>query len=116
MDQENSNVELQHFTKKSKTVHSQVETTVAEFNSTLGPTLAAGIDNGPSQQAQRYAETRFPFPPFIVKFTQDVKEQDILNELGDHFTKVYNIKLELDGHRLKQRRDYYYLLKIVIYF
>ncbi|CAM4812998.1 unnamed protein product [Rotaria magnacalcarata] len=25
-----------------------------------------------SSQARRYAETRYPFPPFIIKFTQDV--------------------------------------------
>ncbi|CAF1637490.1 unnamed protein product [Didymodactylos carnosus] len=87
MDQDNSSVELQHFKKKSKTVHSQAEATMSGSSSTLGPTLATGIDNGPSQQARRYAETRFPFPPFIVKFTQDVKEQDILNELDDHFYK-----------------------------
>ncbi|CAF1331014.1 unnamed protein product [Didymodactylos carnosus] len=106
MDQYNSSIELQYFKKKSKTAYHQAETTMSGSNSTLGPTLATdSLSNGPSQQARRYAETRFPFPPFMVKFTQDVKEQGILNELDDYFAKVRKIKLELDGHRLKQRRE-----------
>ncbi|CAM4833870.1 unnamed protein product [Rotaria magnacalcarata] len=58
-----------------------------------------------SSQARRYAETRYPFPPFIIKFTQDVDEKVIINSVLKHFNDIYKANIILAGHRLKEKRE-----------
>ncbi|CAF3633762.1 unnamed protein product [Rotaria sp. Silwood1] len=58
-----------------------------------------------SQQARQYAETRYAFPPFIIKFQQDINESSILKYLTTHYSYNYNSNLNFAGHRLKFKRD-----------
>ncbi|CAF2033688.1 unnamed protein product [Rotaria magnacalcarata] len=58
-----------------------------------------------SSQARRYAETRYPFPPFIIKFKQDVDEKLIINSVLKHFNDIYKANIILAGHRLKEKRE-----------
>ena len=58
-----------------------------------------------SHQARRYAETRYAFPPFIIKFHNDVDEKLILKSIVNHYTDIYKIDLSLAGHRLKDKRE-----------
>ncbi|CAF1212162.1 unnamed protein product, partial [Rotaria sordida] len=58
-----------------------------------------------SHQARQYAETRYAFPPFIIKFQQDINENSILKYLISHYSHNYNFKLNFAGHRLKFKRD-----------
>ncbi|CAF1279875.1 unnamed protein product [Didymodactylos carnosus] len=63
------------------------------------------IINGISQQARRFAETRYAFPPFIIKFNQNVAENVIIQDLVQYYRNINNIKIEFDGHRLKQKQE-----------
>ncbi|CAF5174007.1 unnamed protein product, partial [Rotaria sp. Silwood1] len=56
-------------------------------------------------QARQYAETRDAFPPFIIKFQQDINESSILKYLTTHYSYNYNSNLNFAGHRLKFKRD-----------
>ncbi|CAF3579309.1 unnamed protein product [Rotaria sp. Silwood1] len=58
-----------------------------------------------SQQAQHYAETRYAFPSFIIKFQQDNNESSVLKYLTTHYSYNYNSNLNFAGHRLKLKRD-----------
>jgi hypothetical protein len=58
-----------------------------------------------SQQARRFAETRYAFPPFIIKFNQQVDEQTIIKFILNHFANAYNVDLNLAGHRLKEKQE-----------
>ncbi|CAF1464424.1 unnamed protein product, partial [Didymodactylos carnosus] len=63
------------------------------------------IINGISQQARRFAETRYAFPPFIIKFNQNVTENVIIQDLEQHYKNINNINIEFDGYRLKLKHD-----------
>jgi hypothetical protein len=58
-----------------------------------------------SHQARRFAETRYAFPPFIIRSTHDMVEKDVINEILNHFDSKYNFNLCLAGHRLKEKRE-----------
>ena len=58
-----------------------------------------------SEQARRFAETRYAFPPFIIKFNQDMDEKVIINELVDHFKNAHKFELKLAGHRMRNKND-----------
>ncbi|CAF4546259.1 unnamed protein product, partial [Rotaria sp. Silwood2] len=58
-----------------------------------------------SQQARQYAQMRYAFPPFIIKFQQDINEILVLKFLVTHFPSNYNFNLYFAGHRLKLKRD-----------
>ncbi|CAF3317144.1 unnamed protein product [Rotaria sp. Silwood2] len=58
-----------------------------------------------SQQSIRYAETRFAFPPFVVKFNESVEEKLMINNIMEHFTAIYKFNITLAGHRLKDKRE-----------
>ncbi|CAF3328808.1 unnamed protein product [Rotaria sp. Silwood2] len=58
-----------------------------------------------SQEARRYAETRYPFPPFVIKFKQDVDEKSTINNILNYFTATYNVNILLAGHCLKDKRE-----------
>ncbi|CAF5128817.1 unnamed protein product, partial [Rotaria sp. Silwood1] len=58
-----------------------------------------------SQQARQYAEPRYAFPPFIIKFRQDINESTVLKYLITHYSYNYNSNLNFTGHRLKLKRD-----------
>jgi len=64
-----------------------------------------------SQQARRYAETRFPFPPFVINFPQDVDEKSIIQNISSHFSSNYNFDLNFAGHRLKGKRSLLLFIK-----
>jgi len=53
-----------------------------------------------SSAATRYAQTRFPFSPFIIRFsTGSVKEKQVAEELVQHFNNHYQIDLQLTNVR-----------------
>ena len=54
-----------------------------------------------SQQAHRFPETRFAFPPFVIRFNQEVDESTMINVLENHFSSTYAFNLELAAHRLR---------------
>ncbi|CAF3989977.1 unnamed protein product [Rotaria sp. Silwood1] len=58
-----------------------------------------------SEQAIRFAQTRFPFPPIIIKFAQDVNENVIIKSIEKHFNEHFYMDLSIAGHRLKGKRD-----------
>ncbi|CAF1559030.1 unnamed protein product [Didymodactylos carnosus] len=91
MDYYDGFIEVNHKKKKTKMVHNE--------------NLQNHIVNGISQQARRFAETRYPFPPFIIRFSQDVTESIIISDLKNHFRNQHDVTIALIGHRLKERRD-----------
>ncbi|CAF4011358.1 unnamed protein product, partial [Rotaria sp. Silwood1] len=58
-----------------------------------------------SEQARRFAETRFPFPPFVIKFNQIVDEKTIIKFMVNDFLSDYKIDLNFAGHRLKNKNE-----------
>ncbi|CAF4071947.1 unnamed protein product, partial [Rotaria sp. Silwood1] len=58
-----------------------------------------------SQEARRFAVTRYPFPPFVIKFKQDVDEKTVIKNILNHFSAIYKVKIVLAGHRLKNKRE-----------
>ena len=58
-----------------------------------------------SEQARRFAETRFAFPPFVIKFNQAVDEKTIIKSMVDHFLSEYKMELNFAGHRLKNKNE-----------
>ncbi|CAF1318133.1 unnamed protein product [Adineta steineri] len=58
-----------------------------------------------SEQALRFAETRYAFPAFVIKFNIDVIEKNIIQHLMKHFTMNYNFDIALAGHRMKNKRE-----------
>lgn len=55
--------------------------------------------------ARRFAQTRFAFPPFIVKFDHEVDEQIIIKDLIKHFSSTYNVNLRFCAHRLRRKKE-----------
>ncbi|CAF1539128.1 unnamed protein product [Rotaria sordida] len=62
--------------------------------------------NDISVDARRYAETRYPFSPFIIKFNQEVDESSVIKYILNHYGATYNVNARLAGHRLKQKKNY----------
>ncbi len=89
----------------SSSIITNVNTTSNVRSNTIPITDMGGSTNVITQQARRYAVTRFPFPPFIINFEQNVMENLIIEDLMDHFVKKYNFKLYLVGHRLKGKKE-----------
>ncbi|CAF3386449.1 unnamed protein product [Rotaria sp. Silwood2] len=58
-----------------------------------------------SVDARRYAETRYPFPPFIIKFNEEVDESITIKYIMNHYGSTYNVNLRLAGHRLKKKKE-----------
>lgn len=51
-------------------------------------------------EAERFAQTRYPFPPFILRFPlANVKEQKVAEELCKYLNDNKKIHLELIGYR-----------------
>ncbi|CAF1218180.1 unnamed protein product [Adineta steineri] len=49
-----------------------------------------------SNESTRYAQTRFPFPPFIVRFTSGkVSPSQIKEEIIDHCNKLHQIEIQV---------------------
>ncbi|CAF2783342.1 unnamed protein product [Rotaria sp. Silwood2] len=86
-------------TKSIKTSRPQTDTNNKNVPNTRYNT------NEISQEARRYAETRYPFPPFVIKFQQDVDEKSTIKNIMNYFTATYNAKIVLAGHRLKNKRE-----------
>ncbi|CAF2757610.1 unnamed protein product [Rotaria sp. Silwood2] len=58
-----------------------------------------------NREAQQYAETRYAFPPFIIKFQQDINGSSVIKYIVTHYSYNYNFNLHFAGHRLKHKRD-----------
>ncbi|CAF0952225.1 unnamed protein product [Didymodactylos carnosus] len=58
-----------------------------------------------STEARRFAETRYPFPPFLVKFKEDIKESNVINESKQYMEVNYNVQLEFEGYKLKGKQE-----------
>jgi hypothetical protein len=69
------------------------------------PSICSERTNEISQQARRYAETRYAFPPFKVDFNQDVDENAIIGVLKDHYRSKFDADILFDGHRRKNKRN-----------
>ncbi|CAF3060971.1 unnamed protein product, partial [Rotaria sp. Silwood2] len=53
-----------------------------------------------TEEAERFARTRYPFPPFIVRFpSSNIKEQKVSEELCKHLKDNKHVQLELIGYR-----------------
>ncbi|CAF3047863.1 unnamed protein product [Rotaria sp. Silwood2] len=75
---------------------------------TLNKDIPPGTKYNPidiTQQAKRFAETRYAFPPFILNFKQDVNEEVIIKYLVAYYSTNHDFQLNIAGHRLKQKRD-----------
>ncbi|CAF1507322.1 unnamed protein product, partial [Didymodactylos carnosus] len=64
-----------------------------------------------SQQALRFAETRYKFPPFVVTFQDKVQENEVINELKKHILDNLRLDFTLDGYRLKDNRQLFLFVK-----
>ncbi|CAF1473615.1 unnamed protein product [Adineta steineri] len=78
--------------------------TTTEKGRVVDVRLGAGAEEI-SQQARRYAETRYAFPPFILTFDHDVEEKPIIDDLTKFFSSNYNVDVQFAGHRLKHKRE-----------
>ncbi|CAF4523514.1 unnamed protein product [Rotaria sp. Silwood2] len=58
-----------------------------------------------THEVRRFVETRFAFPPFIVKFNQDVDEKCVIKFVSSYYSTNYDFDLKFAGHRLKGKRD-----------
>jgi hypothetical protein len=90
-----------HQTGNVTTVSSRTRTT--RFENTHSKANINSIEV--TTQAKRFAETRFAFPPFVIKFNQVVNETAIINFLKNHFHSEHNFELILAGHRLKNNNE-----------
>ncbi|CAF2913004.1 unnamed protein product [Rotaria sp. Silwood2] len=53
-----------------------------------------------TEEAERFARTRYPFPPFIVRFpSSNIKEQKVSEELCKHLKDNKHVQLELIEYR-----------------
>lgn len=77
----------------------------ADSRKKLGLHRAKCVDNDINfeitHEAKRFAETRYAFPPFILKFNQAVTEKIIIDLIFGHFKSNYNLDLNFAGHKLK---------------
>ncbi|CAF3654478.1 unnamed protein product [Rotaria sp. Silwood1] len=62
---------------------------------------ASTLDNDQlTEEAERLARTRYPCPPFIVRFpSSNIKEQKVSEELCKHLKDNKQLQLELIGYR-----------------
>jgi hypothetical protein len=81
-------------------------------NNRSKPKRTQGINAIPEQnpteistQARRFAETRYPFPPFIVKFNYDINEKNVIADICNHYVSNYSMNLLFAGHRVKNKRE-----------
>ena len=58
-----------------------------------------------TNQARRYAETRYAFLPFIIKLEQNVVDNLVIKELSDFFFTKFKYKLNFAGHRIKNKNE-----------
>lgn len=58
-----------------------------------------------SEQARRFAETRYAFPPFIIKFRCEVVESVVIKDIVKHYQNVHRFEVKIAGHRLKNKKD-----------
>ncbi|CAF4631201.1 unnamed protein product, partial [Rotaria sp. Silwood2] len=76
----------------STTGHQQQITTAASLSTNNNDLL--------TPEAERFAQTRYPFPPFILRFPLvNVKEQKVAEELCKYLNDNKQIHLELIGYR-----------------
>ncbi|CAF1284879.1 unnamed protein product [Rotaria sp. Silwood1] len=53
-----------------------------------------------TEEAEKFARTRYPFPPFIVRFpSSNVNEQKVSEKLCKHLKDNKHVQLELIGYR-----------------
>jgi hypothetical protein len=104
----------------SSTPTSTSSTNTNSLNSKIIPTGKDGPSNAPgtnqtsngtncskviTNQACRYAETRYPFPPFIMKFQQNVMEHSVIKELSNFVMNNYEFKLNIADYRIKNKNE-----------
>lgn len=58
-----------------------------------------------TEQARRFAETRFAFPPIIVKSAVLINERKTILDVVEYFKAEHDLKIDLAGHRLKNGSD-----------
>ncbi|CAF2528339.1 unnamed protein product [Rotaria sp. Silwood2] len=108
-----------HNTRQNANRQSNPRTTVVQFDSTqlnqsiqstqfiqsnqqqTGTMTALTFNNDQlTEEAERFARTRYPFPPFIVLFPlSNIKEQKVSDELCKHLKENKHVQLELIGYR-----------------
>ncbi|CAF1018135.1 unnamed protein product [Rotaria sordida] len=58
------------------------------------------IDEVISIEAERFAQSRYPFPPFIIRFaTPNIKEQTVADVLRKHLKQHNQLDIEFVGYR-----------------
>ena len=54
----------------------------------------------PTEEAKMFAQSRYPFPPFVIRFqTPNIHEQNIVVDICKSFKEITNLLLELCGYR-----------------
>lgn len=53
----------------------------------------------PSEDACRFASTRYPFSPFSIVFTQDVRDKIVVDDLSKYIRETFNMELKLIAYR-----------------
>ncbi|CAF1196402.1 unnamed protein product, partial [Didymodactylos carnosus] len=52
-----------------------------------------------TRQAERFAETRYPFSPFVIHFKKHINEKQVITELIKHVKDELKSDLEIAGYR-----------------
>ncbi|CAF1327415.1 unnamed protein product [Didymodactylos carnosus] len=59
-------------------------------------------NSGVSWQAERFAETRYPFSPYVLRFTTDVNEKDLIKQVVKYAKDEKQFDIQLIAHRKSQ--------------
>ncbi|CAF2075874.1 unnamed protein product, partial [Rotaria magnacalcarata] len=86
---------------KPISTNSRAQTRTNEYTSANAKPSTSEI----SEQSRRFAEARFAFPPFVIKFHNAVDGKTIINYMVNHFISEYKINLNFAGHRLKSKNE-----------
>ncbi|CAF0973680.1 unnamed protein product, partial [Didymodactylos carnosus] len=59
-------------------------------------------NNEITRQAERFAETRYPFSPYVLHFTSTVNEKEVIKQLVKHMKDTDNFDLQIAAYRKSQ--------------
>ncbi|CAF1302706.1 unnamed protein product [Rotaria sordida] len=83
-------------------LHQQQPTITTSVHTSLNNRthVTTTIDEVISIEAERFAQSRYPFPPFIIRFaTPNIKEQTVSEDLRKHLKQHNQLDIEFVGYR-----------------
>ena len=83
----------------------QLRQPIQNPNTTMEPISSNDNQQQPSIAACRFATSRFPFSPFSVIFSQEVREKLVIDDLMKHALDILNFELKTVAHRRGRSYD-----------